>query len=77
MYVCMSAGSDVVAMKLRADQVGDKYILNGNKMWITNGPDAEVLIVYAKTDMSAHQHGVSAFIIEKVPRIRLMVRIFR
>ena len=53
-------------MKLRADKSGDKYILNGNKMWITNGPDADTLIVYAKTDMAAHQHGVTAFIVEKV-----------
>ena len=53
-------------MKLRADKVGDKYVLNGTKFWITNGPDAEVLIVYAKTDMAAHQHGVTAFIVEKV-----------
>ena len=56
----------MVSMKLRADKVGDRYVLNGNKMWITNGPDAETLIVYAKTDMAAHQHGVTAFIIEKV-----------
>ena len=56
----------MVSMKLRADKSGDKYILNGNKMWITNGPDADTLIVYAKTDMAAHQHGVTAFIVEKV-----------
>lgn len=60
-----NAGSDVVAMKLRADKEGDKYVLNGSKMWITNGPDADTLIVYAKTDMAAHQHGVTAFIVEK------------
>jgi len=59
------AGSDVVSMKLRADKMGDRYVLNGNKMWITNGPDADTLIVYAKTDMAAHQHGVTAFLIEK------------
>ena len=53
-------------MKLRADKAGDRYILNGSKMWITNGPDADTLIVYAKTDAAAHQHGVTAFIIEKV-----------
>ena len=53
-------------MKLRADKEGDKYVLNGSKMWITNGPDADTLIVYAKTDMAAHQHGVTAFIVEKV-----------
>ncbi|MFH1806562.1 MAG: isovaleryl-CoA dehydrogenase [Pseudomonadota bacterium] len=59
------AGSDVVSMKLRADKKGDRYILNGNKMWITNGPDADTLVVYAKTDMSAGPKGISAFIIEK------------
>ena len=66
-----SSGSDVVSMKLRADKSGDKYILNGNKMWITNGPDADTLIVYAKTDMAAHQHGVTAFIVEKVTILNL------
>ncbi|MDE2419819.1 MAG: isovaleryl-CoA dehydrogenase [Gammaproteobacteria bacterium] len=60
-----TAGSDVVSMKLRAELKGDHYVLNGNKMWITNGPDADVLIVYAKTDPAAHQHGITAFIIEK------------
>lgn len=59
------AGSDVVSMQLRAEDKGDHYVLNGNKMWITNGPDADVLIVYAKTDMSAGPHGITAFIIEK------------
>lgn len=59
------AGSDVVSMKLRADKKGEKYILNGNKMWITNGPDADTLVVYAKTDMNAGAKGISAFIIEK------------
>lgn len=61
------SGSDVVSMKLKADKVGDYYILNGNKFWITNGPDADVLVVYAKTDPKASkaQHGVSAFIVEK------------
>ena len=59
------AGSDVVSMKLRARQEGDKYILNGNKMWITNGPDADVLVVYAKTDPDAGSKGITAFIIEK------------
>lgn len=59
------AGSDVVSMKLRADKCGDHYVLNGNKMWITNGPDADVLIVYAKTDMEAGPKGMSAFLIEK------------
>ncbi|MBA2777761.1 isovaleryl-CoA dehydrogenase [Billgrantia kenyensis] len=59
------AGSDVVSMKLRARQEGDKYVLNGNKMWITNGPDADVLVVYAKTDPDAGSKGITAFIIEK------------
>jgi isovaleryl-CoA dehydrogenase len=59
------AGSDVIGMKLRADKKGDRYILNGNKMWITNGPDANTLIVYAKTDVEAGSKGVTAFIIEK------------
>lgn len=59
------AGSDVVSMKLRARRDGDRYILNGNKMWITNGPDADVLVVYAKTDPEAGSKGITAFIIEK------------
>jgi len=59
------AGSDVVSMKTRADKKGDRYVLNGSKMWITNGPIAETLIVYAKTDPSAGPRGISAFIIEK------------
>ena len=59
------AGSDVVSMKLRARKEGDKYVLNGNKMWITNGPDADVLVVYAKTDPDAGSKGITAFIIEK------------
>ncbi len=58
------AGSDVVSMKLRADKKGDRYILNGNKMWITNGPDAHTLVVYAKTDVNAGPKGMTAFIIE-------------
>jgi len=61
----VGAGSDVVSMKLKAEKQGDKYILNGNKMWITNGPDADVLVVYAKTDSSAGAKGITAFIIEK------------
>jgi len=60
-----NAGSDVVSMKLRADKKGDRYVLNGNKMWITNGPDADVLVVYAKTDISAGPRGITAFIVEK------------
>ncbi|WP_249975432.1 isovaleryl-CoA dehydrogenase [Vreelandella olivaria] len=59
------AGSDVVSMQLRARHAGDRYILNGNKMWITNGPDANVLVVYAKTDPEAGSKGITAFIIEK------------
>ncbi|MBE0402172.1 isovaleryl-CoA dehydrogenase [Halomonas citrativorans] len=59
------AGSDVVSMQLRAKKVGDKYILNGNKMWITNGPDADVLVVYAKTDPEAGSKGITTFLIEK------------
>ena len=60
-----NAGSDVVSMQLRAQQHGDHFILNGTKMWITNGPEANVLIVYAKTDKAAHSRGITAFIIEK------------
>jgi isovaleryl-CoA dehydrogenase len=60
-----SAGSDVVSMRLRADKRGDRYILNGSKMWITNGPDADVLVVYAKTDPQAGPKGITAFLVEK------------
>ena len=59
------AGSDVVSMKLRADKQGDRYILNGNKMWITNGPDADTLIIYAKTDPDGGPRGITAFIVER------------
>nr|WP_304655743.1 isovaleryl-CoA dehydrogenase [Neorhizobium galegae] len=59
------AGSDVVSMKLRAEKRGDRYVLNGTKMWITNGPDADVLVVYAKTDPTAASKGITAFLIEK------------
>ena len=59
------SGSDVVSMKLRADFKGDHYVLNGNKMWITNGPDADTLVVYAKTDPGLGPRGITAFIIEK------------
>ena len=59
------AGSDVVSMKLHAEKRNDRYILNGNKMWITNGPDAETLVVYAKTDLEAGPRGMTAFLIEK------------
>ena len=60
-----NAGSDVVSMKLRADKKGDRYVLNGSKMWITNGGDADTLVVYAKTDAAAGARGMTAFIIEK------------
>ncbi|NRA72058.1 MAG: isovaleryl-CoA dehydrogenase [Gammaproteobacteria bacterium] len=60
-----NAGSDVVSMKLSARLDGDKYILNGTKMWITNGPDAETYVVYAKTDIDKGPHGITAFIIER------------
>jgi isovaleryl-CoA dehydrogenase len=59
------AGSDVVSMRLRADRVGDRYRLNGAKMWITNGPDADVLVVYAKTDPGAGSRGITAFLVER------------
>jgi len=59
------AGSDVVSMKLRADKKNDRFVLNGNKYWITNGPDADTLVVYAKTDMDAGSRGITAFLIEK------------
>jgi isovaleryl-CoA dehydrogenase len=59
------AGSDVVSMKLRADKKGDRYVLNGTKFWITNGPCADVLVVYAKTDPAAGPRGITAFLIEK------------
>ena len=60
-----NAGSDVVGMKLRADLKGDRYVLNGTKMWITNGPDADVLVVYAKTDPAEGARGMTAFLVEK------------
>ncbi|MED5239310.1 MAG: isovaleryl-CoA dehydrogenase [Pseudomonadota bacterium] len=59
------AGSDVVSMSLRADKKGDRYVLNGNKMWITNGPDAHTYVIYAKTDTSAGPRGITAFIVER------------
>src|SRR5689334_10553590 len=59
------AGSDVVSMKTRADKKGDRFVLNGNKMWITNGPVADTLVVYAKTDPNAGPRGITAFIVEK------------
>jgi isovaleryl-CoA dehydrogenase len=60
-----NAGSDVVSMKLRADRKGDHYILNGNKMWITNGPDANTFVIYAKTDPDGGPRGITAFIVER------------
>ncbi|CUH80246.1 isovaleryl-CoA dehydrogenase [Tropicibacter naphthalenivorans] len=60
-----SAGSDVVSMKLRAEKKNDRFVLNGNKYWITNGPDADTLVVYAKTDPDAGAKGITAFLIEK------------
>ncbi len=59
------AGSDVVSMKLRADKKGDRYVLNGSKMWITNGPDADTMVIYAKTDPEAGSRGITAFLVEK------------
>lgn len=58
------AGSDVVSMKLRAEKKGDRYVLNGSKMWITNGPTADVIVVYAKTDPEKNQHGITAFLVD-------------
>ncbi|PRO68775.1 isovaleryl-CoA dehydrogenase [Alteromonas gracilis] len=60
-----NAGSDVVSMKLKAEKRGDKYILNGNKMWITNGPDAHTFVIYAKTDPNAGPRGITAFLVER------------
>ena len=59
------AGSDVVSMRLRAERRAGRYVLNGNKMWITNGPDADTLVVYAKTDLQAGPRGITAFLVEK------------
>jgi isovaleryl-CoA dehydrogenase len=60
-----NAGSDVVSMKLRAEKKGDRYVLNGNKMWITNGPDANTYVIYAKTALDKGPHGITAFIVER------------
>jgi isovaleryl-CoA dehydrogenase len=60
-----NAGSDVVSMKLRAEHKGDHYLLNGTKMWITNGPDAHTYVIYAKTDPDKNAHGITAFIVER------------
>jgi isovaleryl-CoA dehydrogenase len=59
------AGSDVVSLQMKAEKQGDKYVLNGTKMWITNGPDADVIVVYAKTDANAGSRGITAFLVEK------------
>ena len=61
-----SSGSDVVSMKLRADKEGSHYVLNGSKFWITNGPESDVVIVYAKTKPEAKDKGITAFLVEKV-----------
>ncbi|MCR9176634.1 MAG: acyl-CoA dehydrogenase family protein, partial [Alphaproteobacteria bacterium] len=61
----VGAGSDVVSMRTQAVKKGDRYILNGGKMWITNGPTADVIVVYAKTDPEKKQHGITAFLVEK------------
>ena len=60
-----NSGSDVTSMQLKAEKKGDRYVLNGSKMWITNGPTADVIMVYAKTDMNAGHRGISTFIVEK------------
>lgn len=60
-----NAGSDVISMKLSAKDAGDHYVLNGNKMWITNGPDANVYVIYAKTDVKAGSKGITAFIVDR------------
>ena len=60
-----SAGSDVVGMQMKAHKQGDRYLLNGTKMWITNGPDADLIVVYAKTDAAAGSRGITAFMVEK------------
>ena len=59
------AGSDVVSMSLRAEKKGDRYVLNGSKMWITNGPEADTLVIYGKTDAEAGSRGITAFLVEK------------
>lgn len=59
------SGSDVTSMRLKAEKKGDRFVLNGSKMWITNGPTADVLVVYAKTDLEAGARGITAFLVEK------------
>ena len=63
-----NSGSDVVSMQLKAEKKGDRYVLNGSKMWITNGPSADVIVVYAKTDINSGHKGISTFIVEKGTR---------
>ena len=65
-----NAGSDVVSMKLRAEKRGDRYVLNGSKTRITNGPDANTYVIYAKTDLDKGPHGITAFIVEQVRQAR-------
>ena len=60
-----SAGSDVVSMKIKAEKKGNKYVLNGSKFWITNGPCADIFVIYAKTNPSAGPKGITAFVVEK------------
>ena len=60
-----NSGSDVTSMQMKAEKKGDKYVLNGSKMWITNGPSADVVVVYAKTDLKSEHRGISTFIVEK------------
>ncbi|HHF3040950.1 isovaleryl-CoA dehydrogenase [Vibrio diabolicus] len=60
-----NAGSDVISMQLKAENKGDHFVLNGNKMWITNGPDADIVVLYAKTDVNAGSRGITAFIVER------------
>lgn len=60
-----NSGSDVTSMQLKAEKKGDRYVLNGSKMWITNGPSADVIFCYAKTDMTKGHKGISTFLIEK------------
>lgn len=71
-----NAGSDVVSMKLKAEDKGDHYLLNGSKMWITNGGDADVLVVYAKTDLQAGAKGMTAFLVEKICQVSVMAHIW-
>lgn len=71
-----SAGSDVVSMMLTAKKDGNNFIINGSKFWITNGPDADVTIVYAKTEPTKGKYGITAFLVEKVLVIPLFQRMY-